>query len=708
MKITAILLSLLFLSGYIYVIFKFSTELIKTVATIKNKALRAIYSISLLLPGIMLFFLLKDEKFVYFWDYSGYWYKAIHLSNEFFADPLKALKSVYYSVNYETYNYFPNLLAAPVNHLLGLSFNTYAFSIYLVYLLPFSLVFSSLIIRLNPGTAIKFKLAIPFFILCFTPCLIPIRYGFLDIVGLVYIAIILSLLLRSNYFRELNITKAIFTGLLLLLLILNRRWYAYWFIAFFVAIFAVNLVVAVKNKTHKILLNTCINLATAGSTALIVMLLLFYPFFEMTVLADYKDAYSAYRSLSYLSQAEQFTHFFSLFIIVTSIVGLILSFKKHKSLTAFFVIGLIVTVLTFVRLVDFTGFQHYYIMMPFFLFFFLQSVAYLSKYKYITAVVFTLLLVNNYFVFALNPTADTYAFSTIEGKAFFRPDYAEVEKIANRVIELHNQGEYVYCLASAGALNEDIIKNIKLPDVASPVFKLLSTQHLDKRDRFPNDLFRADYVITTLPAELHLGAENQKLIGYFNEGIMNGDLKQHYEKVEEYQLKDNVKAFLMKRTSSLSNAEIQAIHDYFQNAYPDYGQMFEINRTMLKTSDITAGDGFGVVAFENENTINLCPGTTRPSEISFMFDENDKSLSFTATFNNKEAIVRECNSEKDGEVNVIIKENGTVIKTIYLTHQKDEKITLDVSGKKKITISVDKGKNEDYCDWFKLVDFQIK
>jgi hypothetical protein len=708
LKLTALLLSLLLLVGYAYVLFKFSTELIKAVSTIKSKVFRVVYSISLLLPGLALFFLLKDEKFVYYWDYSGYWYKAITFSNEFFTNPFQALKSVYHSVRHEEYNSLPNVLLAPANHVLGLNFNNYVFSIYLVYLVPFALVFSSLIIRLNPEADNKFKLAVPFFILCFAPCLIPIRYGFLDIVGLVYIALVLSILVRSNYFRELNIKRAIISGLLLLLLIFNRRWYAFWFVAFYFAVFAVNFIAAIKTKNYKMLINTCINLGIAGIVPMAIMLLFFYPYFEMTVLKDYKDIYSAYRGASIMHQADNFNHFFGLFIILTAIAGIVLSLKKQKTLTGFFAIGSVIITVLFVRVNDFGGLQHYYLLVPFFMFFFLQAAAYFSARKYVLVALFALLLVNNCFVFALNPVENSYAFSKIEGKAFFRPDYDEVKKIANRVTELHNQGKYVYCLASAGALNEDIIKHIKLPDVSNPVFKLQRTQHLDKRDRFPNELFLADYVITTLPAELHLGAENQKLIAYFNEEIMNGSLKQHYEKVQEYQLKDNVKAYLMKRTSSLNNTEIQSIHDYFKSAYPEYEQMFAINRTILKTSDITIGDGFGIVAFENESTINLCPGSTRPSEISFMFDENDKTISFTATFNNKETLVKECNSEKDGEVNLIIKENGTVIKTIYLTHRKDEKIMLDVSGKKKITLSVDKGRNEDYCDWFRLVDFQIK
>ncbi|ALM48829.1 hypothetical protein AMR72_07965 [Flavobacterium psychrophilum] len=705
----ALLLSFVILGIYFFTIFKFSVEIRSAVFNVKTKLFYAPYGAALLLPGLLLFFLLKDEKFIYFWDYSGYWHRAISFTNEFFESPFKALKGVYQSVRHEEYNSLPNVLLAPANRLLGLNFNNYVFSIYLIYLVPFALVLSSLIIKMHPEISNRLKLALPFFILCFAPCLLPIRYGFLDAVGLVFIALVLSTLIRSNYLRERKIKQSVFIGLMLLLLIFNRRWYAFWFVAFYVSVFAVNVIAAVKYKDRKIVINSIINLGVAGVVPMVIMLTLFYPYFKMTVLKDYTDIYSAYRSAGFLHQANNFNLFFGMFIILTALAGLVLSFKKEKSLLGFFCISSVIVVVLFMRVNDFGGLQHYYLLVPFFLIFFLQAVIYASRKKYIAPALFVVLLINSFFVFALNPyDGNAYVFSTIEGKAFSRPDYDQIERIADKVIELHNKGNYVYCLASAGALNEDIIKNIKLPDLSNPVFKLQRTQHLDKRDRFPNELFLADYVITTLPAELHLGAESQKVIAYFNNAIMEGDLKQHYEKVEEYTLQNNVTAYLMKKTSSLNNAEIQTIHDYFRTAYPEYEQMFAINRTILKTSGITVGNGYGAVSFENENTLNLCPGATRPSEISFMFDENDTNLSFTATFNNKETIASECNSAKDGEVNLIIKENGAVIKTLYLTHKKEKNINLDVSGKKQITIIVNKGKNEDYCDWFKLTNIIIK
>jgi len=705
----AILLSLLLLGIYFYVIFNAAKELINTIRQIKPAIFKLLYAIALLVPGLLLYFLLKNERAIYYWDFSGYWGSAIVYTKDFFSSPGATLKRVYFSIQYDEYNILPNVLLAPANKLIGLKFCDYIFSIYLIYCLPFSLVMSSIVIKLNHGIKTWLKLFIPFIVLCFTPCLLPLRFGFLDIVGLTYIAIIISILLRSNYFRDLKITSAIGTGLLLLLLIFNRRWYAFWFVSFFFAVFLLNLFYAIKHKNQKAIINTCINLGIAGTVAMGIMLVFFYPYFEMTVLKDYADIYSAYRGTTPINQVRNFITFFGMFILLTSFAGLVFSFKKHLSLVIFFCVSAIVIIVLFTRVNDFGGYQHFYLMVPFFLFFFIQAVLRFSHKKYIVFVFFALLLVNNIFVFALNtPESTNPVFAKADGTRMDRSDYEVVNKMSDKVISLQQAGSNVYCIASSSILNDDILKSIKLPDHESPVYMMSLTQHVDKRDHFPNELFFADYVIVTDPVQVHLGENNQKLIVYFNEAILKGDLKKYYKKEETYHLQKNVTAYLLKKIASPGNAEIQKMYDYFKDAYPEYENMYAVNRALVKISDIKRGDGYGSVFSDAKDKVCIYPGSTIPSQLSINPDAADTTLSFTASFNNKESLAANCNPEKDGEVYLIIKQDGITTDSIYVTHKEDKNIVVDLKGKKKITLIVNKGKNEDYCDWFMLNNFTIK
>lgn len=709
MKITALLLSALVLSAYFYVIFIFSKEIVNVVREVKNKFLRIAYAIASLVPGLSLFFLLRKEKTIYYWDFSGYWIRAVIYTNDFFNSPLDVLERVYLSIQHDEYNILPNVLLSPANKLIGPNFNEYVFSIYIIYCLPFALVLSSVIIKMHPHINNWLKLLIPFFILCFTPFLIPVRFGFIDIVGLVYIALILSVLIRSNYFRELKIKNAVITGILLLLIIFNRRWYAFWFVAFYFSVFILNTFVALRNKDKKIFISTCINLGIAGIIPLVIMLIFFYSYFEMTVLKDYKDIYSAYRSASASIQFDKFIDFYGWFIVLTALAGICLSVKKYKSSIVFFTVSIVIIIALFIRVNDFGGMQHFYLLLPFFLFFFLRTVIYFHDKKYMVISIFILLMINNIFVFGFNtPGSSKFIFAAVEAKRVDRTDYDVIDKMADRIIDLQQSGSIVYCFASSFAFNEDIIKSIKLPDYNNPIFKMPRTQHVDKRDYFPNDFFLAKYIITTNPTQLHLTADNQKLVAYFNESIMNGELKKHYVIDEEYQLQNNIKAFLMKKVSTPNPYEIQKIYDYFKNAYPEYKGMYAVNHTLAKSSEIIVGNGYGTVFSEGENQVHLYPGTTRPSEISIIPDKNDSTLSFTATFNNKENLTASCNATRDGEVFLVIKQDDITSDSIYITHKQDKDITLNLKGKKKITLTVNKGKNEDYCDWFKLTNFIIK
>lgn len=698
------LLSLIIYFIYFSGVFSFTKEL--RGAIIKNTSLfsRVVYTLGLLLPGIILLLLLKNERFIYYWDYAGYWFKSIDFTKLYFENPFAAMKQIYSSINHDEYNTLPNLLLTPANKILGLSFGSYVFSIYLIYCLPFALLLSSLIIKLYPDTNQKLKLLLPYIIIFFTPCLIPMRYGFVDVAGLVFIALVLSIFVSTNYFRNLNIKQAVITGILMLLLIFTRRWYAFWFVAFYCTAFLINFIYSIRAKSFITIKNTCINLFIAGIIPTVIMLVLFFPFFKMSVLKDYSDIYSAYRQASLLHQLNVSNLFFGSLILIISGLGLIKGIIEKRTLFYFLFISTSIIVVLFIRVNDFGGLQHYYLLVPLIIVGFIKGTMFLYKHnKVIGLACFAMLLVNNYFVFGYNtPEKKVPLFSSIEGQPIYRSDYYEIDRMANVVNELHEKGKGVYCLASNDVLNNDILKNIKLPDINNSIFKLLPTEHVDKRDRFPNALFLADYVIVTDPVALHLGEDNQQVISYFNNQILNGFLKDHYTTIEKFPLKNSTTAILLRKDKAVSNEEVEIMRNHFKNLYPDYPNMYNINTSITKSINITRGDGYGEVRFDGDETLFLFPGNGRESTISFQVNEKEKFLTFTATFDNKDVLSENCNPAKDGEVYLTIYKDGVLEQKLYITHKKDSTITLSVENSKIITLSADKGKNEDYCDWFKL------
>ena len=140
----ALLLSILILTGYFYLIFSYTREIFNEIFTLKI-IYSILYLIIIIIPGLLLVLTLSQEKFIYYWDYSGYWVRSINFTKIFFESPFFALEEVYNTIRHNEYNFLSNLFISPINKLFGLSFKWYVFSIYLVFLLPLALLISNLI-----------------------------------------------------------------------------------------------------------------------------------------------------------------------------------------------------------------------------------------------------------------------------------------------------------------------------------------------------------------------------------------------------------------------------------------------------------------------------------------------------------------------------------------------------------------------------------
>src|SRR5690606_7997670 len=309
----------------------------------------------------------------------------------------------YSSINHESYNTSANLLLAPSQELFApINYNIYISSIYLMYSLPLVFVLSSFVYKLYNVFDTKTKLAIPVCSELFTPLLIPIRYGFLDIAGVFWLIIVFHLYIDTNYLKNKNIKKSIWIALLLLIIVFTRRFYAFWVVAFFLSSFVISLLSYAKSRNNKELINSIINLTIIATIFTAVLVLLFYPFFEMSVLTDYKDIYSAYTSRPFFQETKHVISYYGMLILAVSLLGWLYNILKTNIFIIFLTIFTITTVYLFTR-INYFGFQHHYLTIPFFIITFISVFLFFkNKQIYVTIGLFLILLINNTFVFAYN------------------------------------------------------------------------------------------------------------------------------------------------------------------------------------------------------------------------------------------------------------------------------------------------------------------
>jgi hypothetical protein len=145
----------------------------------------------------------------------------------------------------------------------------------------------------------------------------------------------------------------------------------------------------------------------------------------------------------------------------------------------------------------------------------------------------------------------------------------------------------VYVLASSVQLNSDIVANgchYFEPGLASLEAKLLPTHHVDRRDGFPFQFFRAQYVVLTNPVGYHLAPENQRVIGLLAEELISGEhLGRSYKRLPfEFALDGGSKAYIYKREGRFDVHDLKAISDTFVRLYPEQVGLFEMTPEMLR------------------------------------------------------------------------------------------------------------------------------
>lgn len=705
-----ILFCFLLLIFYVFGISKLSKEF---VFLLRNQKLntKILFLIGLLLPGIILLYVLNGEKQIYYYDYANYWVKTIDYQKFLETDGFDVFRKVYKSINTLQYNDLATVPIAALSKILGLEFRFYIFSIYLIYAVPASILFGNLMLNFSK-TKSKYFLITPILFLLFVPLIFPIRYGFVGVAGLVVMGIILNLFFKYKFWLKIDIKTFVLIGIMLMLLLFTRRWYTFWVISFFLINFLLLIPICVKEKSITPLVKGGTNLGIAGSVCGLVMLIFFYPFIELTFLTDYQDIYSGFRARSLKGHLNGFVNTFGYINFILIIIGTIgyIRLKKYYEI-AYFLIGTIFLSIFFVTYNDF-GPQHYYVIIPFVLLIILGVLFIeVKKYKLLPVSILLAIFSLNFYINLMtdNVKKTGHLFSAINGYKYDRPDYNEINTIVNDIEHHYNvEGQYTYSLTNGGYLNYSMLQNIYLPNKMKATRGLLKSQNVDKRDNFPNDLFLASYVLVGEPALHTLKAKDQQLIVYFNDGILNGNLKNHYKKIKTYYLMDGKKVHLMKKISPFNSNEMNEIKNYFKNLYPDYPNMYDVNPNIALLSTYKKGNAHGEISFLPEGIL-MHPGGTDSTKVSFSLLSSKENLKLTATFANKDEFTKSwCNPDRDGEITLYIWGDDKLLNQYYVTHKKDEKINLSVKGIRNLTISVDKGKNFDYCDKFMIKNLEIK
>lgn len=543
----------------------------------------------------------SHEKFIYFWDWAGYQDLYIELGERFRQRPFKTFGAILTSIRKRDYNLLFALFLMPIRPF-GTSRHSYIMAVTLLFAFPAIVSFVLLMRKLRgtdePNNQFdRFGLSlIALVVLGLSPQLWgPVLLGYPDVVGVVVIYLILWLHFRTDF--TMQSSRSLWSlGLLLSFLVMLRRWYAYWVVGFFAAVILTEGWKWLREKgsrqqleelTRKI---TKVVLISAGSFFVIAT-----PIAWKMLTTDYRAIYSAYQ------QGEHFhalyNHFGMLMmgLVVFGIIGSLR--RERRRMAVFLCLQFAVTFVLFTRVQSIDHHHYNWVLATLAIFatLCLQDVLPLirsapAKAAYIALVV-AISFANFLIVLApgvearLQPVAFALPKTRLYPKT--RPDMDQVHLLLNALDSITRpQNSDIYVLASSINLNSVILYEAchlfdpPLPDLQR---RLLPVSNVDKRDGFPFQFLKAQYVVVADPIAYHLAPTDQRVIGILADQLLRGEgIGKAYDRLGyEFSLQGGT-AYIYRKSRAFDPSDLTALSDRFLHFYPDYRKQFEISPELVR------------------------------------------------------------------------------------------------------------------------------
>ena len=568
----------------------------------------ALFALTFASLALFVAWYVRQERFIYFWDYVGYHNLYIELGTRFELSPLVALRFVFHSVRGSDYNSLPTLLLMPFRFAFGPSRLAYILAVTVTLVFPAIVLFSALVSSLSRRSATESTfdevgLAL-LSVLSFSllPRLwAPVLLGSVDAGGLIIIFIILMLYFRADLVDHSFVSLAAM-ALLFSLLVLYRRWYAYWVAGFFGAVIVCEGLRCAWDPQRRALCKVIAkNVLLLGSVSFLAFFLVATPIAWKMMTTDYRDIYSAYRSQQpFVHNLEVLYDHFGLLTLLSAGLGIVLSAwnDKRRATVTFLCVQFAITYALFIRTQDF-GIQHFYwplATIALFLVFFAHDAFRWFRTKPGKAAFLLVFLAGSLATFAISflPGAAGLlrplraALPHAEQYPKVRTDLKEMQALLNTLSDISKDSESpIYILSSSFSLNSSIAREACFR-LATPhrelAQKIALTSDVDKRDGFPAQFLRARYVVLTIPFGYHLAPQDQRVIGVLAEQIVRGQgIGTSYDKLNfEYPLEDGSSAFIYRKDRPLDQAAVKKLSDTFIEFYPNNREKFEISTELIR------------------------------------------------------------------------------------------------------------------------------
>lgn len=488
-------------------------------------------------------------KSIFFWDDATYW----DISRRILSGGMNEggfWTNVYNSIALEDYNYIAALPSVLVMGVFGESRLAYVLGLCNMYLLPSYIMIYLLAKKISKAPKIAAVITI-----LLMPCM-----TFLAFIGFVDVGALLICLVCYNLYYTKKDGKDSFwrypvIGALLVLIMLWRRYFAFFTVSFTTAMIVDS--VLFKRKWY--------GAAAAIGVAGALLMLFFRDFVFSRLMADYGTLYAGYK-FSASTDFKLITRYFGLAYIAALAVSAVMIYIKKKDTRVVFMWLQPVVCLVMFLATQTHGQQHLLLYVPSLIMLTLVTIRYITK-EWMFVGLSALAVLHSVFVYVprRQPTniqeikilSPIPTFSMIPQT---RNDADEILTLKQKLDEVVYEGDSLGVLASSFKLNEDIFKNVQASLGAKQTRPdyIVSLPQVDSRDKDLSALYNVNYILAAFPAQTHLAKGSQTVV---EEAVRSfevyADIATAYEEIYECETEiDGVTLKLFRRVREEERSDI--------------------------------------------------------------------------------------------------------------------------------------------------------
>lgn len=523
------------------------------------------------------FTLINIRNTVYVWDNTVYYNLMNGLLQIFDHSPLSGLGEWFLSGMVSDYGDFLLIFIYPFYAILGTGIHQFIYSYFLGCVIPVITILYIFSIFIANNFSINKKLLL-YKILTGTVLIsFPLLHaasilGQPDIFGLSLSGIIV--LLTINYdFSTRDITRWIVIFFATVFLVLTRRWYMFFILAYYISYFIILFAKQLIGKDFFTFKKSFINTILFGLSSFIVGCFILYKLIFKVLKMNYSEAYNSwYRGGFGYEIINQFGYlglFVSVLIIIGWIYGVIN--KKLRYCTLTFLSTYVISIFAFTKIQNMGQHQSLILLIPYIYGIFLViCILYNSKIKYLSIVPVTIIVASmincTFFNLAENPS--DFLLSKVNLYPKQRTDLEQINKVVTYLNNNIKDDESVIILAGSNTYDCAIFTNY--PDVNSNQY-IGQNNFYAASGGFPENFFTSKYVVLLTPIQEREQVKQEAVLSTLVKEFTSNDyIKDKFSNVYSINLNLGITATIYQRNKSVDNTEV----DIFINDFKEYCQKY--------------------------------------------------------------------------------------------------------------------------------------